>query len=543
VSQTTVEVRPEATVTPSQVEAQVTPEPKRALYDRLLNPMPSGRLLGWLGPILVTILAAALRLPNLSTPKALAFDETYYIKDALSLLLFGYARSTVDGADKIILGSDGNPAALATIFKDNPSFVVHPPVGKWVIAAGENFFGVTPFGWRIGVAVLGILGVLILARVTRRMTRSNVIGTIAGFLLAIDGLGIVMSRTGLLDNTLMFFVLVAFACLLLDRDRTRRRLANRLADSSGLGTAWFGWRPWRLAAGVSLGLACGVKWSGLYYVVAFGLLTVLWDLSTRRMLGSAHPLRAMLLRDALPALASIVGLALLTYIATWAGWLVSSQGWDRQWAVTAGKGDSGLLGLLPTALQSLWHYHVEAWNFHTHLTSPHSYQSNPWGWSLMARPTSFFYDSPTGRCGSATCSQEVISLGNPLIWWAGTLALIHQAWRWIGRRDWRSGAVLCGFVAGWFPWLFFQERTVFTFYAIVYLPFMIIALAMSLGVVMGPRPTGDQSTNNRRLFGSIAVGGFLLAALAATWFFFPIWTAEIITYSQWNFRMWFPTWV
>ena len=29
--------------------------------------------------------------------------------------------------------------------------IVHPEVGKWLIALGEKAFGMDPFGWRIAV--------------------------------------------------------------------------------------------------------------------------------------------------------------------------------------------------------------------------------------------------------------------------------------------------------------------------------------------------------------------------------------------------------
>ena len=71
-----------------------------------------------------------------------------------------------------------------TAGETDPAFVVHPPLGKWTIALGEYVFGATPFGWRIAVAILGTLSILMVARITRRLTRSNLIGTLAGFLLA-----------------------------------------------------------------------------------------------------------------------------------------------------------------------------------------------------------------------------------------------------------------------------------------------------------------------------------------------------------------------
>lgn len=506
-----------------------------SMAQRLVPPMPAGGWRGWIGPIAVTAIAAVLRLVNLGQPKAVAFDETYYMKDGLSLLLFGYERKAVDGADDLILNNPGTADSLRSAFQDDPSFVVHPPLGKWVIAAGEQVFGVNPVGWRIGVAVLGILSVLALARIVRRLTRSNLIGTVAGFLLAIDGLAIVMSRTALLDNSLTFFIILAFGALLLDRDQSRRKLAAFGETASAIGPSLW-WRPWRIAAGVSLGLACGVKWSGLYFVAAFGILTVLWDVGARRTLGVRQPFTAMLVRDAFPALLSIVSVAFVVYTVTWSGWFLTDGGWDRDWTATT---STWLTSWLPQPVQGLIHYHFEAWNFHTNLDADHSYEANPWGWPFQARPTSFYYESPNGVCGADRCAAEVLALGNPLIWWAAVLALFHQVWRWFAHRDWRSGAVLCGFAAAWVPWLFFENRTIFSFYSIVMLPFMVMALSMSLGSVLGP----VQAPASRRLYGGLAVGIYLFLAVAATWFFYPIWTGEPIPYDLWHWRMWFPSWV
>ncbi len=347
------------------------------------------------------------------------------------------------------------------------------------------------------------------------MTGSNLLGTIAGLLLAIDGVAIALSRTALLDGVLAFLVLVAFGCLVLDR------------------TTSAPWRLWRWAAAIALGLACGVKWSGLWFVVAFGLLTAFWDWGRRRQRGEPHAFTRALVRDALPTALIWLPLLLVTYLATWYGWFTSS-GYLRTWALDNG-GHTGVEG----ALRSLAHYHSQAYSFHTGLTTQHSYQANAWGWPVLARPTSFFYESEGLDCGGDQCAQEVIALGNPVIWWAGVLALLHQVWRWAAVRDWRAGAVLCGFLAGWAPWLLYQERTVFSFYSIVFLPFLIMALTFSLGGVLGTAA----DSRDRRGNGAVVVLAFLLLAVGVSWWFYPVWTAEVITYSQWQMRMWLPTWV
>ncbi|MFF5286751.1 phospholipid carrier-dependent glycosyltransferase [Streptomyces sp. 62] len=508
------------------------------------------RLLAWGGPLLVTAVAGVLRFWNLGKPHAVIFDETYYAKDAWALINQGYEGAWPKDIDKTILKDPGS-----VLIPTDPGYVVHPPMGKWVIGVGEKLFGFEPFGWRFMVALLGTLSVLMLCRIGRRLFRSTFLGCLAGLLLAVDGLHFVMSRTALLDQVLMFFVLAAFGCLLLDRDRTRARLAAALPeDEEGVlrpdadiaETLRLGWRPWRIAAGVSLGLASATKWNGLYVMVAFGLLTVLWDVGARRTAGAVHPYLSVIKKDLVPAFVSVVPVAIATYLATWTGWLVSDKGYFRHWAEEHDKAvGGGTWGWLPDWLRSLWHYESEVYTFHVGLTSPHTYQSNPWSWIVLGRPVSYFYESPapgTNGCpATATekCAQEVLALGTPLLWWAACFAILYVLWRWAFRRDWRAGAIACGIAAGWLPWFLYQERTIFLFYAVVFVPFLCLAVAMMLGALIGPRGSSER----RRTFGAVAAGCLVLLIVWNFIYFWPLYTGTPIPMDQWRNRIWLDTWV
>lgn len=430
------------------------PEPRLAAVFGL-GPETAARLARWAawgGPLLVALVAGVLRFWQLGSPHAVIFDETYYAKDAWSLLHQGYEGTWPDKANDRIL-ADPQHIPLS----ERGSYVVHPPVGKWIIALGEGLFGLHPFGWRFMMAVLGTLSVLMLCRIGRRLFRSTALGCLAGGLMAVDGLHFVMSRTALLDLALMFWVLAAFGALLVDRDKTRARLAARLPrrdTEAGPGTgdvltdalvgdrAGLGWRPWRLLAGLCLGLGFATKWNGLYMLAAFGILTVLWDMGARRTAGAARPFVAVLRKDALPAFVSLPIVALGTYVASWSGWFATSGGYFRDWADKQGAAGSWA-AWLPGPLRSLWHYEHEVYEFHVNLTSGHTYQSNPWSWLVLGRPVSYFYESPkAGKDGCTDqaegCAREVLALGTPLLWWVGCLALLYVLYRWFFRRDWRA---------------------------------------------------------------------------------------------------------
>ncbi|WP_234018836.1 MULTISPECIES: phospholipid carrier-dependent glycosyltransferase [unclassified Streptomyces] len=512
---------------------------------------PAGRLVGWAGPLLVTFVAGLLRFWNLGSPKAVIFDETYYAKDAWALIHRGFEVNWPKNANDLILKNNGD-IPIPT----DASYVVHPPVGKYVIGIGEWMFGFNPFGWRFMTALLGTLCVLMVCRIGRRLFRSTFLGCLAGGLLMVDGLAFVMSRTALLDSVLVFFVVAAFGCLVVDRDRTREKLAAALpVDEHGLvrpdervaETLRLGWRPWRLLAGLCLGLACGTKWNGFIYLAAFALMSVLWDVGSRRVAGARHPWMATYQWDLGWAFLSTVPVAIGTYVLSWLGWILSpadgSGGYFRNWAATAGQG--GSFTWLPDWVRSLWHYEHEVWKFNTTLSSPHTYQSNPWSWMVDGRPVSYFYESPAagqdGCPADATekCAREVLALGTPLLWWLGCFALLYVLWRWFFKRDWRAGAILCAVAAGYLPWFNYQERTIFFFYAVVFAPFLCLALAMLLGGIIGK----PGSSERRRVIGTASAGVLVLLIVWNFVYFWPIYTGTAIPIDSWRSRMWLDTWV
>jgi dolichyl-phosphate-mannose-protein mannosyltransferase len=503
---------------------------------------------GWIGPLAIAAVGGFLRFWKLDNPHQLVFDETYYVKQGSSFLDYGYERSVAPSLgttpDKLFTSGRTNvwgPAA---------DFVVHPPVGKWMIAAGELLFGqASSFGWRFSVALCGTLSILMLGRIARRLLGSSLLGSVAALLIAFDGHHFVHSRTGLLDLFVMFWALAAFGALLIDRDQTRERLAAEVARArtaggrvsarvEGAGPR-LGARWWRVVAAVCLGLCCGTKWSGVYFLAAFGLMTVLWDVGARRAAGVRRWVRAGLLRDGVPAFVTLVPVALLTYLVSWTGWFTTKGGWDRDWAVTHPSKD---FGVVPGALRSLWHYHAEMLKFHLGLDSPHPYKTNPWSWVIQGRPTSFFYEGPKqgqDGCTVAQCSKAITSIGTPTLWWGGALAVVVLLAVWALRRDWRAGAILTGFAAGYLPWFAYQHRTIYSFYAIAFVPWMVLAVTYVLGMVLGS-PTASPL---RRLVGTLLAGSFVVSCVMLFFFFYPVYTAQVIPFSEWARRMWFPSWI
>ncbi|BCJ53939.1 phospholipid carrier-dependent glycosyltransferase [Actinoplanes sp. NBRC 14428] len=484
-----------------------------ATLDNWLNPY------SWLVTALIVGIAAVLRLVGVDRPKGYIFDEVYYPTDAWDMLQHG-----VEWDEKV----------------NGPAYVVHPPLGKWLIALGEKAFGNNELGWRFPAAIAGTLMILVLIRVAYRLFHSIVLAGAAGLLMTLDGFQLVLSRTSLLDIFLGLFILMTFASLLLDRDHYRRRWLRALEndyDPTGPRNPPLIFPWWLMVAGITFGLACGVKWSALFFAPFFALLVIVWRVQARRSAGAGHAV----LRGIFGGLGYLILSFVLTvviYLATWTGWFVTNTGYFRHYRQANGMDEPPVLG----ALLNLMHYHYEAYTFHSGLTDRHPYQSWPWQWLLLGRPVAFSWKS-NGNCGAPSCAAEILLLGTPLLWWSFLPALAALVWFGIARRDWRALAIGTGVVAGLLPWFYFavaDGRTMFSFYALPALPFLILAVVYTLGAIMTPPggvAAGERRTD-RQLIGTIVAGVYVLLVALCFAYFHPIFVGQLIPYDDWSARMW-----
>ena len=429
-------------------------------------------MIAFIAPVLIALASFLLRLFHLASIKSMIFDEVYYVDGARDLFKYGVE----------VTGS-------------KPEFIVHPPVGKWLIASGIKIFGDNPMGWRFTTALIGSLMILIVALIAHRLFYSPTLTALAAGLMAVDGLALVQSRTALLDNFLAFFILLATYFFI-----SRKR--------------WW--------CGLFLGLALATKWSALYFIVLFALIALYRVFS--------HHTGRDLIRPTLARIGAFGFLPLAVYVTSWWGWFASSRGWDRH--------HSG------NPISSFIYYHQEMLNFHTNLSEKHPYQANPWSWLVMGRPTSFFYETPK-NCGADTCSQEVLALGTPFLWWAGTIAIAVVIGFWVRsilqrKFDPAITIIVAGIAAGYLPWFFFQQRTVFTFYAIVFEPFVILALVYCAKIFLTAQRRKSERAYQFGQFTLLAL--FILIALNFI-YFLPLYMGQTITYDAWHAHMWFKSWI
>ncbi|MBW3610799.1 MAG: phospholipid carrier-dependent glycosyltransferase, partial [Actinobacteria bacterium] len=182
---------------------------------------PTRGRLGLLVPVALLVVAASLRFASLGAPPRLYFDELYYANDARSMLETG-------------------------VEEDRPA---HPPLGKWLIAAGIAVVGFEPLGWRVASATAGTLTVLVTYLAALRLFRRWWPAALASLLVALDGLALTMSRIAMLDVFVGLFVVTGFWLVVVALD-------DRRAPGAALALA-----------GIAFGLGLATKWSAALALV------------------------------------------------------------------------------------------------------------------------------------------------------------------------------------------------------------------------------------------------------------------------------------
>ncbi|HET6688490.1 MAG TPA: phospholipid carrier-dependent glycosyltransferase, partial [Rubrobacter sp.] len=175
--------------------------------------------------LLVSICAVALgvwaRLYHLGFPPGILWDERYF------------------------------PAMANKYLQGVYQFDLHPPLGKFIIAAGISLLGNEALGWRIMPTLFGLALLPLAAVLGWYCLKERVGAVLLATFFAAETIFIVHSRIGVMDIFVVFFVLAAFLAAL--RAESGRQV---------------------IFSCVLLGLAIAVKWAAFPVAVPIGY--VLW---------------------------------------------------------------------------------------------------------------------------------------------------------------------------------------------------------------------------------------------------------------------------
>ena len=525
-----------------------------SVAERLLTP----DRLRWLLPLVVITFAACLRFAYLPHPERIYFDETYYAENAAQLLDYGVETSPR-------IASDPSQGV-------DPSFVVHPPVGKWLIAAGVAAFGDDALGWRFSSAVAGTLFVAATYFIALRLFRRRGVAALTAFLLSIEGLALTMSRISMLDIFLALFVALGVWALLIDRDHRWALVAGteslpdegtvarlhaartvtgdrdppfgsdaHASDGAAAPDRSAGVRLRRLPrmprtyvwlAGVALGLALATKVSALLAIAAAGPYLLCSELAWRRALTGTwwrQPWRLVGL-----GVGALLVVPAVAYVVSYASWFANYERTrPGAEACSVERCDVG-----PVDMARGWiGEQQDILRFHRDLEVTHDYRAPAIWWPLTRRPVVYYYEScldsrePDRACDVPPGTlEEIIGLGNPAIWWTALAVYPFLLYAAVRRRD-RVAATIAVFLLGqYLPWLG-PARPLFFFYALPIVPFVVLTLGWAAALLL-----------SRRGVRWVPIGAASLALVAFIWWA-PVYYGMQLSESAWRMRMWFNSWI
>lgn len=360
---------------------------------------------------------------RLSFPNELVFDERYHVPAA---------RAVLQGDWRIFdwwqppLAADGSYADW-----------LHPPLFKYFQAGSIAIFGDGPIGWRFPSALAG-LAIIWLGYLLATQLSGQRAGWIAATLLALSGLRLVQSRTGMNDAVVTAFILAAAWSYAKTIFSVKKITPNR--------------GQW-LQIGLWLGLAVATKWTGLLAVLAVVLLQSyyqfrLWQntrAKKRKAIWAWWPWKALCVLF-VPAVIFI-----LSYLPLfWSG---------RD------------LNHLVTLQQKIWQYHLQR-------DHAHSEQSTPVAWLLNLQPVTYWKASVTPihlRAYISTLEQPMLvilllaALAGVAVWWKKGINSQLKFLSW-----W--------FVLLWLPFIF-SPRILFHYHFLPAEMFGIVLVAVVLAKV------------------------------------------------------------
>ena len=315
--------------------------------------------------------------------------------------------------------------------------LARPPFGKMLMAVSIKIAGDTPFGWRVGSAVCGALTLVAVYLWTLLLLGDPRLAALAAVLTLFNNFLFVMSRVGMMDSFLIFFLmwsLVAFtAALVLHLTVTRRRLLL-------------------VASGALMGFAGAVKWNAVDTLAVLILVSAVLLWVGRR--SSAPPSLSNYARSTrqigVPAL--LLGLfaaPVLFYCLTY-------------WPLCR------ILGR-PFNLAELIAIHRDTWYLSTH-------------WATNKAITSAWYTWPFSLSPQRALSYL---LANPVVAWGGIAALVvclRQFWKTLALPE---GIVFLLFAANFLQWAVTPEKGLMYYY--YYPSVMILGVAIAVALRSSPR--------------------------------------------------------
>lgn len=446
-------------------------------------------------------------------------------------LFFGHPNETV--FDEVHFGK-----FISGYFTHEYFFDIHPPLGKLLISGmgylagfqpgfsfaeiGQKFPDNTYLWLRLLPTLAGVLLSLIIFFFVLRLGLSRIAAFSAAMLIVFENAILVQSRFILLDSFLLLF---GFSALLAYFKYAQENKIFYLFLSGAFAV-----------------LSLSVKWTGTTFLALIITLEIIRLVKEKNGLFLLRNLMALLI---LPFVIyfSIFAIHLGLLTKSGPGDAFMSLGFQKTLAGSTVNAE----GYRPLGLMTKFvELNLKMYGANTNLTAGHPYSSKWYSWPFMARPIYYWYGStspsvvssgpngsPQADTGATTGQgQRIYFLGNPVVWWASTTAIIYSLFALardtVKRRPKNKTLIFLG-IAYLFNLLPFIgiTRAMFLYHYMIGLIFAIVALVCLI----------DREQSKNKIFVVLLAASFL-----AFLFFSPLTYGLPLTNSAYHLRVWFPSW-
>jgi dolichyl-phosphate-mannose--protein O-mannosyl transferase len=190
------------------------------------------------------------------------------------------------------------------------------------------------------------------------------------------------------------------------------------------------------------------------------------------------------------------------------------------------------LTFFPRARFESWtnilNWQKEMWDLQQRVPGTHGYQSSWWSWPLQIRPMWYTYTAdPSGQN-----FEGIFLVGNPLILWAGVIAILYCFYE-ATKKDLRAREILLAYLVLYLSWAVVPRKLMFFYY---YYPAALI-LSLALGLVL------EKIMKENMKFAQIFAGTFCLISACLFVYFWPVLSSAMTSSQNLMKWIWFPGWL
>ncbi|MEK9184968.1 MAG: phospholipid carrier-dependent glycosyltransferase [Patescibacteria group bacterium] len=429
-------------------------------------------------PVILAILSFFTHFSFLNFPNQVVFDETHYGKFVSNYLNHSYFFDIHPPFSKLL----ATLSAYWGHFSSNFDFT----------SIGETFTDPNFIYLRIIPAIAGFLLPLVIYFLAKQLNISTIGSFFTGAVVIFENSLLVQSKFLLIDGILLFFGFSTILFYLLYRNKKNIR--------------------WLVLSAFFLGATISTKWTGISFLAICLLIETISLIREKKL-------------ARLKNFAILLFIPILFYIGTFAiHFSILTKSGEGNAFMSQNFKQKGFA-------EKFIELNVVMLNESQNLTTSHPYTSKWYTWPLMTRPI-FYWEDPSMRAGE---NQRIYSIGNPLVYWLGLLAIltlfIHTIFRtkFFIRKRHAIMFILFGYCINFFPYMFLTRIT-FIYYYLASLVFTILAMSSII-----------DSIENKKIKNSCYI--IFLSIFIITFLYFSPLTYgfSLSAQSQIN-HIWFSTW-